>query len=215
MRPRLLLFLMCALAASAAAQTKAQAQKGEQIALGSRALPREKVEAAYERVWSRYAYVPSDDAVVPAEQIGARKLEGKVIAFAGGRRVILEAEGTKYAVLLREIPTPRIGDRLRLMARPASSPKFSWAPSPEQRVSLAQLDECSVTFDLFVREIRLGRLSPEAAELGENLQAGSLSNVRRGENRSMAERAADRLQKLPEPGSAFPEPPPLVGAESE
>lgn len=213
MRTRLLLAFWSATVLSVPAQTNSSPQSGDQIALGYQTLPRAKVEAAYERVWTRYAYLTTADTVVPVEQAQARKLEGKVVALASGRRVIVEKGGQKVAVMLTVVPTPRVGERIRLVARPASSPYFSWAPTPEQRTSLAHLEDCTMTFDIFVRQIRRGVSFPEAPELGEKPKAMSAFEAHKNDSRSMAERAADRLQKLPTPGSAFPEPPPLVGGE--
>lgn len=213
MKMRLLLAFLSATVVPVTADTNAASESGEQIALGYQTLRRAKVEAAYERVWSRYAYVSAADSVVPIEQVGARKVEGKVVAFASGRRVIVEEGGQKSAIMLQVVPTPRVGDRIRLVARPASSPYFSWAPSPEQRMSLANLEDCTMTFDVFVRQIRRGVRFAEAPELGERPKTVNSFGSGQNDGKSMAERAADRLQKLPAPGSAFPEPPPLIGAE--
>ncbi len=170
------------------------ASAAEQIAFGKLVLPRAEVEKAYARIWTRYVYLMPEGRLERAGRAGARQIEGKVIALAGGRRAIIESGGRRYAVAVRFGANPVVGESIRLMAVPSAVPTFSFEMGNGQRESLPQFNDCTLSFDRFIAEARGGAHFPEAPELGTRPNRKGLFQIGRGDRNKVDGLVAERRQ---------------------
>lgn len=187
------------MAATGVVRAEPTAPKEEEIALGLKTLPRSQVEAAYRRLWSRYAYVAADDDLQRAGRVRAIRIEGTIVGVAGGRRIIVESGERRYAVILRSAIPPVRGASVRLMVLPCKTPTFSWESSADTRVSLPQYEDCTLTFDEFVAQLRRGAHFPEAPALGTKPNRIGLFQTGNGDRNKVIGLVAERERQLAEP----------------
>jgi len=189
---------LAVIAATVATHAQQPAPKEELISLGLKTLPRSQVEAAYQRIWHRYVYVAADDDLRRAGSARAIRIEGPIIGVAGGRRVIVESGEKRYAVMLRSATPAVRGETVRLMAMPCSAPTFSWERGTDTRESLPQYEECTLTFEEFVAQIRRGAHFPEAPELGTKPNRIGLFQTGNGERNKVNGLVAERERQQAE-----------------
>jgi len=197
-RKRWALMAPALIAATGIARAQTSAPKEEQISLGLKTLPRSQVEAAYKRIWSHYAYVAADDDLRRAGSVRAIRIEGAIVGVAGGRRVIVESGERRYAVILRSAAPPVRGASVRLMALPCKTPTFSWESGADTRESLPQYEDCTLTFEEFVAQLRRGAHFPEAPELGTKPNRIGLFQTGNGDRNKVIGLVAERERQSAE-----------------
>lgn len=125
-----------------------------------------EVRQAYERVWRQYAVEPASRMIKPAIQLNATELVGVMDRRASDRRLVVKSGNRLVAVQCRMIIPGKPGDPVAFMVRPSGTPLYSYETSTDNRQSIPQYVDVTLTFDEFVRSLQRGYFYTELSEMG-------------------------------------------------
>jgi hypothetical protein len=125
-----------------------------------------EVRQAYERVWRRYAVEPASRMIMPAMQLNATELAGLMDRRASDRRLVVKNGDRLVAVQCRMIIPGKPGDPVAFMVRPSGTPLYSLETATDNRQSIPQYVDVTLSFDEFVRSLQRGYCYSELPEMG-------------------------------------------------
>lgn len=134
--------------------------------IGGKLWPESELKAAYDQVWRAYAIDQGSREIVPAAARHAYLVEGEIIDDASDRRLILLTGSGYLAVQCRDRVVWEAGERISLVVRPSGTATYSHELEPDDRRSLPQVVDVTLTFEEFVTSLQRGRVYPELPQFG-------------------------------------------------
>ncbi len=129
--------------------------------------PEADLRAAYQKIRPYYAVTPGSRRLVPAGELKAFPLRGKVRdRIRSGRLLVESADGRLVAIQSDRPAEPVADSQLDLMVCLNGTPWLSYESSADRRRSLPFYLDVTVSFEEFVTSLQRGYHFPEAPELG-------------------------------------------------
>lgn len=147
-----------------------------------------EVRQAYDRVWQLYAVEPASRMIKPFKQLKAKELNGSLVDRASDRRLVVKEGNRLVAVQCRQMIAGKPGDPVKLMVRTSGTPSYSYESATDNRQSIPQLEDVTLSFEEFVRSLQRGHFYPELPEFGAKESRKGLFRTERIDRNAVKDR---------------------------